>query len=906
MPSVSPSSLLDLAPANLMGSERTAFLSSLSQHARLLTLDTVLGHDALLVERFTGHESLSQLFSFTLDCFATAAHYPLKRFIGTPATLRVVLADGRTRPLHGMIEKAAQLGSDGTLTRYRLTLVPWLHQLTLRRDNYVFQDKSVIEIVEEILSDYADIPYRLAITAPLPKRSLTIQYRESDYDFITRLLTEEGINFFFEHQDHPDGSAQHCLVLFDDAATLVPGLDASIRFHRAHATEATDSITLFAQRRQIGANSVTLTSWDYKKLRATTAQDSIPAPEAIPALEIYEGSRAYRYTDDSDSARIARDRAESLGLQQQRIQAESTVRALAVGTWFTLTDHPDSLLPVSGATNDFTVLSIQHEGANNLAAGMSELMSSHPTEPGTYRNRFTCVPRTLALRPPYHRPKPTAPGVQSALVVGIANEDITTERDHRVKIQFPWQRGPAAASSQIDHPSTANAPGNESAGTWVRVAEPLAGANWGSHFIPRIGQEVLIDFIAGDIDRPVVIGQLYNGADTPPWHSGDNHPGALAGIRSKEMAGSGYNQWVMDDTPGQLRQTLGSSSHASQVHLGYLIRQQGNVRGAYRGMGFEVATDAWSTLRAKRGLFVSTQARCQAISTQLDALEAQAKLKAAGELNHSLSQAAQQHQALPLSTPQALQQLHATISGTESADGQAAPIFTQPVALLDSQAGVSITTPASSVLMAGQDVSLTAGNGMRITAGQAVSLGVAQAASLFTQADGAKVIAANGPVSLQAHTGPMDILADNAMTITSSNGHIVIQAKQEIVLGAGGGYIRLQGADIEIHAPGAVSVKGTARDFLGAGSGEVTLPVLPDASGNIPVDSAEFDEMFHLVDSTDLPLPNTKYRITGSNGQVWEGVTDSEGLTKRIYTSRAVELSIEIFANDNQPTQIIE
>ena len=259
-------------------------------------------------------------------------------------------------------------------------------------------------------------------------------------------------------------------------------------------------------------------------LSATSAQDRIEPRGTSPTLEVFEGSGAYRYTNTVESARIAQARAESLALEHRTIHAESSVRALTIGAWFSLTGHSD-------ADGEYAVLSILHEGANNLTAGMTDLAASSKCERGSYRNQFSCIARHTPIRPSYWYPKPTAPGTQVGLVVGIRNEEITTERDHRIKVQFPWQRGDRAASGQLLHPAVSNAPGNESTGTWIRVAEPSAGANWGTHFIPRIGQEVCIEFIAGDIDRPVVTGQLYNDTDTPPFHGADNHPGALAGMK---------------------------------------------------------------------------------------------------------------------------------------------------------------------------------------------------------------------------------------------------------------------------------------------------------------------------------------------------------------------------------------
>ncbi|HEY8101308.1 MAG TPA: type VI secretion system Vgr family protein [Burkholderiaceae bacterium] len=908
-----PSSLADLT-----GVGRQAFLQSLSQHARLLSIDTPLPAAALLVEKFTGHEAMSELFHFDIDCVATSAHFELKELTNQEVTLRILLANGSTRAFHGIVTSAMQLGSDGSLTRYRLSLAPWMIRLTQRRDNYVFQDKSVLDIVEEVLKDYPFANCRFDVKTVLPKRSVTMQYRESDYDFITRLLAEEGLNFYFTHgDDHADpaalpsrsvpntpesksGQAKHQFIVFDDNESLAVGADASIRFHRAAPTESSDTITHFAQRHQVQSNSVAMSAWDYKKLVSTSSEDSVATkPDDVPTLEVYEGAGAYRYTDDAESARIAKARVESLVLTQQVIQAESSVRALAVGTWFTLTNYGDDLLGMmSNAANgntdphQYAVLSIEHSGANNLFPGMATLAKhgkQHDMEAGTYRNRFTCAPRSVPIRPVYWRPKPTAPGAHIAVVVGVRGEEITTERDHRVKVQFPWQRGDAAVSGQALHPSTSNAPGNETAGTWVRVMEPAAGSNWGGNFIPRIGQEVQVDFINGDIDRPIIIGQVYNGSDTPPFHGGDNHPGALTGFQSKEYAGSGYNQWVIDDTPNQLRQTLATTTAASQFNVGYLIRQDGNQRNTYRGSGLELTTDAWSILRAKRGLFVTTAPRGGATSTQLDTTEAQGKLKAAGDLSKALSDASVQHQASSLSMSQGLEQLSKTISDKQEADGQNAHAFTSPIALIDSEAGISVTTPATAATFAGQDLTMTAHGGMRVTGGEAVSIAAGKTVSLFTHEGGAKVIAGNSPVSFQAHTGAMDVIADQAMTITSSNGSIKIMAKDEILLASGGGYIKLAGANIDIACPSSVSVKGASHDFMGAASGSVALSTLPDTRVQL------FDEAFILKDQeTGELLINHPYRIKRADGTYEYGKTDDKGHTHTVNAMDSEKITLEV------------
>lgn len=816
------------------------FLGGLSRSSRLISIETPLGSDALIVQSFVGREAMSDLFRINVDCLSTSTHHQLKALTGEEVSLRMRLADGSMRTFHGIVIAISQLGGDGALARYRLTLGPWLHALTLRRDSYVFQDKTVLEIIDDVFRDYPLAHYRFNIRTPLPKRSVTIQYRESDYRFITRLLAEEGLNFFIRdeaddnHSGHKmaDSRARHCVVVFDDNDALTPCTQRRVRFHRADATETDDTITQFAQQHQIGTNAVTLSSWDYKALQAHSAEDQAPIEaQDAPPLEVYEGRGAYRYSDAAESARIARVRAESLALQYQICRGESSVRAFSIGSWFDLKGHPPS------SSTEYIVLSIEHQGANNLSAHDSGLRSPSTIEAGTYRNQFTCVSRTTPVRPAYFLPKPTATGAQVALVVGVTDEEITSERNHRVKIQFPWQRGEHAASGQLGHSATSNAPGDETTGTWVRLAEPAAGANWGSNFIARVGQEVLVDFIDGDIDRPVVIGQLYNGPDTPPFHGADNHPSALAGIRSKEHGATGFNQWVIDDSPQQLRQSLASSYSASQLNVGYIIRQNGNVRGMYRGTGFELATDAWGVIRAKRGIFTSTTSRNRAVGTQLDTQEAQEKLKSCAELAKLLSDTADRHRAQSMSSAQGLQQLVKTIAATNRVDEQDIPAFARPVALFDSQAGVSLATSASTAMLSSHDFTLTSDSAVRMSAGQAISMGAANTMSLFAHAGGAKVIAAKEPVSMRAHTGSMDMLADRTLTVTSSNGSIKIQAKQQISLASGGGYIRLEGANIDIHCPSSVSIKGSTHDFLGAGSIVAKLDTLPDEKMNYSMET---------------------------------------------------------------------
>ncbi|WP_156484185.1 type VI secretion system Vgr family protein, partial [Janthinobacterium agaricidamnosum] len=450
-----------------------------------------------------------------------------------------------------------------------------------------------------------------------------------------------------------------------------------------------------------------------------------------------------------------------------------------------------------------------------------------------YRNTFGCVretvpivPRAIAA-PDTH----TAPGPQTALVVGLPETVNTTARDHQVRVQFAWQRGAAANPGGLHHntDSKGNAPGNQASGAWVRVAEALAGPNWGSQFTPRLGTEVLVDFIEGDIDRPLVVAQLYTGADIPPYSagidSGSNHGGVLSGMHSNNFDGDGYNQWVIDDTPGQLRTRLASSSAATQLNLGYLVQQAAGSaqRGAYRGSGFELRTDAWGMLRGAEGLLISSSARQQQgsgiASTQLDTAEAAAQLRGAAELSKVLAQAAQQQQALLSKDANAAQpdllahidpqqkgRMAGNIGGhsaLKAKDGarqldEARPVeqFGAPWVLLEAPASINWATPASTALFAGGQLHWTTQSDTHWSAAQTLSSVSAQATGLFTHAGGIQAIAGNGPLSLQAHTDQLEILADQAITVISVNDVIEIKANQKITLQAGQSSMTLEGGNI--------------------------------------------------------------------------------------------------------------
>ncbi|MBV2194449.1 MAG: type VI secretion system tip protein VgrG, partial [Azonexus sp.] len=781
-----------------------------TQHARLLELKTALPDAALIVERFNGHEAISESFRFEIDCVSTNAYFDLKPLIGEEITLRLLQADGSKRSWHGYLTQAMQLGADGGLARYRLIMEPFLAFLAQRRDCYLFQDKTVIDIIGQILTDYPEAHWSNQVTQPLRTYSVATQYRESDFEFIRRLLSEEGLSFRFDHDQSASAGdeathARHQLIIFDRETELPAGAQPTIRFHRNNATEDSDTLQQWHEVRTVLPNAVSLAGWDYKTLVATGAQAQSGLDNGeLPRLEIHDASRPYRF-EDSAAAQLRTDLAlAAVEARYRRFTGESTVRQLAEGTIFTLTQH-DAYV---GDDAQFKVRSVDHHGANNLGASAAELLGSTDVEAGSYRNTLQAQPASAPvvsalLAKPAARP-------QTALVVGLPDQVITTERDHRIKIQFPWQRGetPNAGGLAETGPSgrtegkSGNAPGNDQSGTWVRVAEWLSGPNWGSHFLPRIGNEVLVDFLDGDIDRPVIVGQSYNGADLPPFSAGHeasaNHPGVLSGWMSHNHQ-EGHNQWVVDDAPGQLRTRLATSENAGQLGLGHLVHQapESASRGAWRGSGFELRTDGWLAVRAGEGILISATARPNAQSTQMDVAETVAQLKAAEETAKALSDAAQQQQALPLKANAAQSQFITAIDpqqqgkfsgniGGQAAQkakpgsrelGEPTERFAKPFILAEAPGDIGLASPASTLLFAGANLHATVQQDLHIASAHTVSTAAGNGASWFSHAGGIKSIAQAGTQTIQANTDQLEILADQSLTITSSNDEIHILAK---------------------------------------------------------------------------------------------------------------------------------
>ncbi|WP_064573422.1 type VI secretion system Vgr family protein [Cupriavidus gilardii] len=816
----------------------------LRQSSRLTALETALAGVSLIVERFSAIEAVSNSFAIEIDCLSPSAHLDTVELARQEITLRLMLADGRYRAWHGFVVDCAAMGGDGGLARYRLTVAPWLERLRGRVDCYVYQDKTVQEIVEEVFRDYPAANFQFSVSQPLRRRSICAQYRESDFDFVQRLLAEEGLSYRFEHlqgeDDKPEGSqARHKLVVFDNDAERPPCPQSSIRFHRADMTEETDTMTVWSTRHSIGPNAVTVSSWDYKTLTAASAQANAAAvPGEWPTLESFEALGPYRYPDAATADRAAQLRMQAEESGFVRFDGAGTVRQLGAGQRFALTEH------FAADGDEFVALSVRHEAANNLGADVAKLLGTTEVEAGGYRNTLEAV-RADAPIVPRFRAKPTAPEGQTAIVIAEGETPLHTDRDHRVRVRFPWLRAPAPAdqTSQAGQAGAFTDPGSDDltqVTAWVRVAGAMAGPNWGTHHLPRVGTELLLTFLDGDIDRPLAAMQLHNEQDTPPWANDDKPLAAmLSGWHTRGLGGDGYNQWVVDDFKGRLRMRLASSAAQTQLNLGYLVAQapQDAQRGPWRGTGAELRSDAWAVVRSGQGLLLSTTARPRATGTVMAMPEAIALLKGAQRTADRLSTAAQTQTALPLTANEVFEPLltmveseqdghyEDTVNGQDAKqpDGKPVERFAEPLLVAEAPTSIAVSSQETTAIYSGRHLHGTVQSDWQMTAGKTIAMGAAQGVSLFVQRNGLKAVAANGPLSVQAHGGAMAILADKEVVVTSSNEAVEILARNTVVLHRADSAIRLEGNAITFETSGLLEVKATQHAFA-ASDGNPTIP----------------------------------------------------------------------------------
>ncbi|TWI67529.1 type VI secretion system secreted protein VgrG [Pseudoduganella lurida] len=467
-------------------------LTAASQHDRLLKLDFPRndGPNAMmLANAFDGDEALSRDFRYTVEVLSDDANLSLAEAMGKMVTVSLVRDDGSLRYFNGYVFEFRFLRTDGGFAFYEMVLRPWLAFLELRHDCATFQGMTLTELSTRTFDAYLSRDYRLHLSGQETDITLAIQYNESDANHLQRRWESAGLHYWYEHRY--DG---HTLVLSDDSTLADPiDGDAIIDYQSEAGTQEADAIQAWSAGRQLTSALYTVRTYEFKNARADWAdQSSLSQAGAVPALEHHEYTGAHGFTSATGPA-LAKLRMEQADSAAHQFRVESNHRAVQPGRTFALAGH----FSLTGSNADsYLVISVHHQATNNYQADRQ--ISSR------YTNSFTCLRSAVHWRPERgHNSRDTRIyGVQTATVVGPKGEEIYTDEYGRVRVQFHWDR-----AGEFDEKSS----------PWVRVMSTWAGANFGHISLPRIGQEVVVQFLEGHCDRPLIIGSVYNAANMPPW-----------------------------------------------------------------------------------------------------------------------------------------------------------------------------------------------------------------------------------------------------------------------------------------------------------------------------------------------------------------------------------------------------
>lgn len=788
--------------------------------------------------KLTGGETIGELFEYKLELKtpdalgfsqSIAANVKLDKLIGTEVTVSIQLeGKGRfipglagdagmanlgagAREITGIVSHATIVREDGRSIVYALTLRPWLWHATKNCDCRIFQDMSVLEITDAVLSSYP-FPVEKRLTTPRPnkawpKRDIQRQHFESDWTFLQRLWEEWGIYYFFEHSE-----GKHRLVLCDAMGALKPLGDAyaALRYEPPTGRRLDEEhIQDFSVSHALTTGAVTSVDYDYTLPRADLkVMREDPRDTGLAHQEHYTwGDYAQPQAGAaglSGDHNEPRTEAEYLTLVQMeawrcqglRAYGKGNLRGVVTGQTFVLSHYPQD-----AANREYAViackLTIEEIGEASGSGQRYRCEADFTVQPTNEPFRLL---RTIA--------KPRMNGVEYAIVTCPENQEIWTDAYGRVKLQFLWDR-------------LGN--NDERSSCWVRVAGAWHGDQFGGIFLPRRGHEVEVAFVNGDPDLPIIVGSATNAFNMPPFALPENQ--TLAGYRSREVGGRRANTLAFDDTNGKIQAHLSSDEGTSQLNLGYITRIAGNAgRQDKRGRGVELRTDGDGVFRAATGMLLTTEGRPNAQGHAKAMSEAIRRLEVAQRLHVAMSQTAQEAQAQETDGHQSdlaktIEAQNDQIRGVAS-DGNPFPEFSEPHLLIDGKAGVEITTPAT-VHVAAQQVAVTSEGHVGVASGRSLFASVRDTISLFAQRAAIRISAALGDIVLHALTSSIKL--ESAKSIQLLTKVIQITGVEKLELQGGKTRMVLDDSGAQIFTPGKFVAFASTHSLPGPKDSPVSL-----------------------------------------------------------------------------------
>lgn len=880
---------IDLAEYKLATRERPLGL--------VLARSNGMRDDVLLPQRVHGSEAICGGFTYRILCVADDAGLALKDFIGVPAELRIVTDRGKLRRICGIVTEAVSGQSDGALATYQLVVRDAMSVMEGRNNTRVFRNRSELDVVRSLVSEWharssvLRATFELEIAPGLeikhPQRELIMQHNESDAAFIRRLLWRRGITSIFrsglpgrEARRGQEPAIGHTMVLFDDPNHLARNMAGTVRFHRDAATEERDAIDGWGAARSLRPGSASLYSWDYKQpsgsaFMAAHTRSRIDQGEQgndlAAVLDDYWVAPPHLGDTARDLSDLGDVRMAFHDYESKHFHGEGGVRDLSVGEWFSLEGHPEiDTHPTD--ERDFVVTSQHIAARNNLPveidarverllnrngwhAGDYAAFADVKGEPIRFRTRFTCVRRAIRIVPP-PVPLPVV-ALQTAIVVGPANEEVWCDELGRVKIRFQSTR-----PEDHVHAGGAGSSDSDRDSAWVRVASTWAGSALGTHgecgtrLLPPIGTEVLVDFAGGDPDKPIIIGQVFNGAALPPafrYESRLPDTKYQSGIRSREVRGARGNQLRLDDTPGQISAQLASDHASTELNLGYLTESRRGGGAAPRGEGAELLSEEAIALRAARGILLSSWkllGGTAAKGRQLARDDFLGLLRECGELCNALGSYAAEHNGLPLDAKEQdklLARFRHWEDGSNTAPEAVEPA--EPVIGITSPAGIGFASTSAIVSYSASNIDTVAQQHLQLTAGQRFNVNAGKGISLFAHHDGLTGIAHFGKVLLQSQHDDTDINSAKNLTLSATEGVAKISAKVILLVAEDGSFLKLGDGppvigskqSLKFHAPDFLydGPETMTAGFPSFGQGKADQKLVVRYPSGIPLDTGE-------------------------------------------------------------------
>ena len=812
---------------------------------------TQMLEDVLLPQRVQGSESICGSIEYRVLCVSLDAFISLKELIALPAAVDIVTDRGDLRSVCGIVTEAHAGDSDGGLASYQLVMRDALSIMEKRNNTRVFRNKNEVEIVQVILDEWMQtnpiigtcFRYEMDESFKVdayPKREFTMQYNESDAAFIRRLLKRRGIAWYFRADQ--SNWPSHTMVLFDNADTLPPSAAGVVRYHRDAATEERDSITSWCAVRTLQPGRVSRFSWNYKnpagtEYMTTTVESQSDqgsnGNEMSATLDDYLILSPHAGDDHDDLCQLGQVAMHRHDLESKCFHGEGSVRDFCVGEYFELEGHPEIDAHANGE-REFIISALQMTVSNNLskdlAARVERLFSRshwvHHPEGGQSATRvrigITAVRRGIPIVPSYDAriDLPSVP-MQSAIVIGPEGEEVHCDELGRVKIRFgsaranDHERANGAGATEQDHDSA-----------WVRVASNWAGSGPGIHnqcgslLLPRVGSEVLVAFLGGDPDKPVLVGQTYNQIGQPPALSREGGlPGNryLSGMRSREIGSGRANQLRFDDTAGEIGVQLASEHGHAQLNLGFLTSEREWGAAKPRGEGAELRSELSTVVRGMEGVLITSEVSRGDEDKMLHRSAFTEIVAGTRRIAEQLSKLSTKY-ANDDDSCNELRQLEDSLSKWDEQGPQ--------ITAINGPSGVVATSGGPLLIGAATDVDICSSTTTRFSSAGKTYLRSAQGLRLFANQGGVRAVAAVGKVELKSNLDAIEIVAKKVVELISTADWINLKAKQGIRLHGGGSELVLSSEGIkgytsgksEMHASDHQTMKGKSMkaDFPGA------------------------------------------------------------------------------------------